>query len=150
VSVYYSRGISGWDTHKDNFATLKNSRLPETDQAVSALLTELEERGLLDETLVYWTGDFGRTPKINKDAGRDHWPPCGTVLMAGGGIRGGREHGSSDNSGAYPHDAPSTPADITATVFSALGLDPSTLIRDQLNRPMPISEGHPITPLLRG
>ncbi|HUG91924.1 MAG TPA: DUF1501 domain-containing protein [Planctomycetaceae bacterium] len=144
VTVYYSRGISGWDTHENNFSTLKNSRLPQTDQALSALLTDLGDRGLLGETLVYWTGDFGRTPKINRNAGRDHWPPCGTVLMAGGGLQGGREYGSSDAHAAYPHDNPTTPADITATVFHALGFDPETLIRDQLNRPMPISEGRPI------
>lgn len=148
VTVYYSRGISGWDTHKDNFNTLKNSRLPETDRAVSSLLSDLAERGLLDETLVYWTGDFGRSPVINKDAGRDHWPQCGSVLMAGGGIQGGRVQGSSDKTGAYPHDAPSRPADITATVFSALGFDPETLVHDQLSRPMPISEGQPIRSLL--
>ena len=147
VTVYYSRSISGWDTHQDNFSTLKNSRLPQTDQALAALLTDLEDRGLLSETLVYWTGDFGRTPKINKDAGRDHWPPCGTVLMAGGGIQGGREVGSSDAHGAYPHDDPATPADITATVFHALGFDPETTIQDQLRRPMPISEGRAISAL---
>ncbi len=144
VTVYYSRGISGWDTHKDNFATLKNSRLPHTDQSVSALLEDLQTRGLLDETLVYWTGDFGRTPKINKDAGRDHWPPCQTVLMAGGGIRGGQVYGASDAIGARPADRPVRPDDITATIFHALGLEPETMVYDQLHRPMPISAGQPI------
>lgn len=148
VTVYYSAGIGGWDTHKDNFKTLQGSRLPETDSALSALLTDLEARGLLDSTLVYWTGDFGRTPKINGDAGRDHWPPCGTVLMAGGGIKGGREYGASDRTGAYPHSDPATPGDITATIFHALGLDPETIIHDQLQRPMPISDGRPLLPLL--
>src|SRR5262249_11816720 len=85
VTVYYSRGIGGLDSHKDNFNILKHSRLPQTDQTVAALLEDLDERGLLGETLVYWTGDFGRSPKVNKDAGRDHWPPCQTVLLAGGG-----------------------------------------------------------------
>jgi hypothetical protein len=148
VTVYYSAGIGGWDTHEQNFSKLKETRLPHTDLALSALLSDLEERGLLDETLIYWTGDFGRTPKVNKTAGRDHWPPCGTVLMAGGGIQGGREYGSSDASGAYPHDDPVTPGDITATVFHALGVDPRTVIHDQLNRPMPISEGRPIAELM--
>ena len=147
VTVYYSRGIGGWDTHKANFDTLKNSRLPQTDESVSALLDDLRVRGLLDETLVYWTGDFGRTPKINKDAGRDHWPQCQTVLMAGGGIRGGQVYGSSDAIGARPSDRPVRPDDITATLFYALGLDPETIIRDQLNRPMPISAGEPIRAL---
>jgi hypothetical protein len=147
VTVYYSRGIGGWDTHKNNFRTLKGSRLPQTDQTLPALLEDLDERGLLDETLVYWTGDFGRTPKINKDAGRDHWPPCQTVLMSGGGISGGRVHGASDREGAYPVSNPHLPDDITATAFHALGLNPKTLIHDQLLRPMPISAGSPIEPL---
>ena len=149
VTVYYSPGIGGWDTHKDNFSTLRKSRLPHTDFALSALLDDLKERGLLDETLIYWTGDFGRTPKINKDAGRDHWPPCQSVLMGGGGIVGGRTFGTSDRTGAHPKDDPVRPDDITATIFHALGLDPATEIRDQLNRPMPISAGQPILPLFQ-
>jgi hypothetical protein len=147
VCVYYSRGISGWDTHKDNFGTLKGSRLPQTDQSVSALLEDLDARGLLGETLVIWTGDFGRTPKINKDAGRDHWPPCQTVLMAGGGIQGGRVYGASDPSGSYPKDQPCRPDDLTATLFHALGFDPETSIRDQLGRPVPIAAGKPLLSL---
>jgi len=147
VTVYYSAGIGGWDTHKDNFSTLKGSRLPHTDLALSALIDDLSERGLLDETLVYWTGDFGRTPKINKEAGRDHWPQCQSVVMFGGGVRGGTVYGASDPSGAYPKDNPLRPDDITATVFHALGLDPETEVRDQLKRPMPISAGQPVLPL---
>lgn len=147
VTVYYSRGIRGWDTHDEIFPTMKDKLLPHTDQAVSALLADLSERGLLDETLVYWTGDFGRTPKINDKAGRDHWPPCQTVLMAGGGIAGGRVHGSSDAGGAYPHDNPAGPEDVTATIFHAMGFSPETMIRDQLGRPMPISHGRPLSPL---
>lgn len=148
VTVYYSPGIGGWDTHKNNFSTLKNSRLPHNDAALAALLDDLHDRGLLDETLVYWTGDFGRTPKVNKDAGRDHWPQCMSVLMAGGGIRGGATYGASDSTGAFPKDDPCRPDDITATVFHAVGLDPATEIRDQLGRPMPISTGTPIRPLI--
>jgi hypothetical protein len=147
VTVYYSAGIGGWDTHKEHFSTLKDSRLPHTDRTLSALLEDLKDRGLLDETLVYWTGDFGRTPRINRDAGRDHWPKCQSVVMAGGGIRGGRTFGASDPTGAFPKDDPVRPDDITATVFHALGFDPRTEIRDQLGRPMPISAGEPITPL---
>src|SRR5262245_28272423 len=147
VTVYYSAGIGGWDTHKDNFVTLKGSRLPHTDAALSALLDDLKDRGLLAETLVYWTGDFGRTPKVNKDAGRDHWPQCMSVVMAGGGVKGGRTYGASDPSGAFPKDDPVRPDDITATVFHALGFDPATEIRDQLGRPMPISAGEPIKAL---
>lgn len=147
VTVYYSRGIGGWDTHQNNFKTLKDSRLPHTDDTLSALLDDLNERGLLDSTLVYWTGDFGRTPKINKEAGRDHWPACQSVVMAGGGIQGGRAYGQSDPTGAYPKDNPLRPDDITATVFHALGFDPKTEIYDQLKRPMPISDGEPIQAL---
>jgi uncharacterized protein (DUF1501 family) len=147
VTVYYSRGIGGWDTHKDNFSTLKGSRLPHTDATLSALLDDLADRGLLDSTLVYWTGDFGRTPKINKDAGRDHWPACQSVVMAGGGINGGRTYGVSDASGAFPKDDPVRPDDITATVFHALGFDQKTEISDQLKRPMPIAAGDPLIPL---
>lgn len=148
VTVYYSAGIGGWDTHKDNFKTLKESRLPQTDLAVSALLEDLAARALLDETLVLWTGDFGRTPKVNKDAGRDHWPPCQTVLMAGGGVRPGVLAGSSDKTGAYPLNDPQKPDDVMATVYHCLGVDPATIIRDQLNRPMPIADGQPISALL--
>ncbi len=144
VTVYYSAGIGGWDTHENNFRTLRESRLPQTDAALAALLDDLAERGLLDETLVLWTGDFGRTPKVNGKAGRDHWPPCQTVLLAGGGVRGGRLIGASDGHGAYPLSDPQRPDDIMASVFSALGLNPETIIHDQLGRPMPIADGRPI------
>ncbi len=149
VTVYYSAGIGGWDTHTNNFSLLKESRLPQTDQAVSALLLDLEARGLLGETLVYWTGDFGRTPKVNKDAGRDHWPQCQTVLMAGGGVRGGFVYGSSDSSGAHPDSKPVLPDDITATVYDALGFDPATEVHDQLGRPIPLSRGRAIAEMFR-
>jgi Protein of unknown function (DUF1501) len=148
VTVYYSAGIGGWDTHKDNFRTLKGSRLPQTDQAVSALIEDLDSRGLLDETMVYWTGDFGRTPKINRDAGRDHWPQCYTTLLAGGGIRRGMVYGSSDSSGAYPKDNPVRPDDLSATIFTILGVDPTSEMRDPLNRPIPISYGSVVNSIL--
>src|SRR4029453_19561695 len=110
-----------WDTHQDNFNRLKTRLVPPMERAFAALLDDLAERGLLDNTLVIWMGDFGRTPTINKDAGRDHWPPCYSVVLAGGGIRGGQIIGSSDRTGAYPVDHPVSPADINATVFQALG-----------------------------
>ncbi|MCI0457366.1 MAG: DUF1501 domain-containing protein [Gemmataceae bacterium] len=150
VTVYYAAGIGGWDTHRDNFTTLSTSRLPNTDVAVSALLADLHERGLLDETLVIWMGEFGRTPRINATSGRDHWPQCYTVLLAGGGVRSGMAHGSSDASGAFPRDNPLRPDDISATLFAAVGLDPATEIRDQLGRPFPISRGEPIEALFTG
>jgi len=150
VTVYYSRGIRGWDMHDTLFPTMKNTLLPHTDGTLSALLDDLKDRGLLDETLVYWTGDFGRTPKVNAKAGRDHWPQCQSIVMAGGGIRGGITYGASDPTGAFPKDDPLRPDDITATVFHALGLDPATEIRDQLGRPVPISAGNPIKALFGG
>jgi hypothetical protein len=147
VNVYYAPGINGWDTHKDNFNILKRTRLPNTDTAVAALLEDLHERGLLGETLVAWCGEFGRTPKINPEAGRDHWPRCYTVLLAGGGLKGGVIYGASDPTGAFPKDDPVRPDDIAATLFAALGFDPATEVRDQLGRPFPISRGKPIRAL---
>ena len=148
VTVYYSAGISGWDTHKQNFKTLKGSRLPQTDLAVSALIEDLQQRNLLDETLILWTGDFGRTPKINKDAGRDHWPACQTVMLTGGGIKLGAVVGTSDKTGAYPLDTSYKPDDIMATMYHQLGINPKTIIHDQLKRPMPIADGKVIKKLL--
>src|SRR5262249_20527115 len=100
-----------WDTHKDNFARLEQTLVPPMERAFGALLEDLQDRGLLETTLVVWMGDFGRTPLINSDAGRDHWPHCYTMVLAGGGIRGGQYYGSSDRTGAYPRDNPVTPAD---------------------------------------
>jgi Protein of unknown function (DUF1501) len=138
-----------WDTHKDNFNQLERRLVPPMDRAFAALIDDLEERGLLDSTLVVWLGDFGRTPTINKDAGRDHWPQCYTALMAGGGIRGGQVVGTSDAIGAYPKDRPVSPADLHATVFSALGYDPQTITyRSPEGRPLPLTDGTPIRELL--
>ena len=138
-----------WDTHKDNFNTLKNRLVPPMEQAYAALIDDLEERGLLDTTLVVWMGEFGRTPKINADVGRDHWPGCYSVLLAGGGIRGGQVVGASDSIGAYPKDRPIRPADIHATMFAALGYDAQHLTyQGPDGRPMPLSEGAIINELL--
>ena len=137
-----------WDTHKDNFNRLQNKLVPPMEQAYVALLDDLSERGLLDETLVIWMGDFGRTPVINKDAGRDHWPQCYSVVLAGGGIRGGRVVGESDAKGAYPKHRPVRPADIHATVFAALGYDFRQTYQTADGRPMPVSDGEPILELL--
>lgn len=137
-----------WDTHKDNFNTLKNKLVPPMEQAYAALLDDLQERGLLDSTLVVWMGEFGRTPKINAEAGRDHWPGCYSVLLAGGGIRGGQVIGASDSTGAYPKDRPLPPADIHATMFAALGYDAQHLsYQGPDGRPMPLSEGTVISEL---
>jgi hypothetical protein len=148
VTVFYSPGIVGWDTHTNNFRLLREKLLPATDQTLPTLIEDLETRGLLDDTLVVWTGEFGRTPKINKDAGRDHWPQCYTLLMAGGGVKRGFVYGASDSKAAYPHEDPCTPDDIAATMFYCLGIDPGTELRNHLDQPVPVSYGTPIMPLL--
>ena len=120
---------------------------PSFDRAFSALLEDLEGRGLLDETLVAVAGDFGRTPRINATAGRDHWPSCYSQLLAGGGIRGGSIYGASDRNAAYVKDRPVSPADFHATILHAFGLSPDTTIRDTLDRPIRVSEGTPLVSL---
>jgi hypothetical protein len=138
-----------WDTHQDNFKKLKNRLVPPMEQAFAALLDDLTERGLLESTLVVWMGDFGRTPLINKDAGRDHWPQCYSMVLAGGGIRGGQVVGESDRAGAHPKSQPVTPADVHATIFTALGYDPHAITYlSPEGRPFPLSEGEPIAALL--
>lgn len=124
-----------WDTHGDNFNKLKNTLLPQFDAAASSLLAELAERGMLERTLVAVLGDFGRTPRINAGAGRDHWNSCYSVLLAGGGLRGGFVYGASDRTGSVPADLPVAPADIIATLYSLLGVDPQMDIHDTLGRP---------------
>ena len=137
-----------WDTHKDNFNALKNRLVPPMDQAYAALLDDLDERGLLDTTLVVWMGEFGRTPKINADAGRDHWPGCYSVLLAGGGIRGGKVIGASDSIGAYPKERPTTPAEIHATIYAALGYDVRSISYQSTDgRPVALTEGTPMSEL---
>jgi hypothetical protein len=138
-----------WDTHQDNFKRLETNLVPPMERAYAALLEDLEERGLLDSTLVVWMGDFGRTPIINKDAGRDHWPQCYTMVLAGGGIRGGQVVGASDATGAYPRERPVTPADIHATVFTALGYNPTAITYQTVDgRPTLLSDGTPVRELL--
>jgi hypothetical protein len=138
-----------WDTHKDNFAALKSRLVPPMEQAYAALLDDLDERGLLDTTLVIWMGEFGRTPKINADAGRDHWPGCYSVLLAGGGIRGGQVIGASDAIGAYPKERPTTPAEIHATVFAALGYDVRNVHYQSTDgRPIALTDGMPMRELI--
>jgi hypothetical protein len=138
----------GWDTHAKNFEVLETELLPYLDQGLSALLDDLQQRGLLEQTLVVVMGEFGRTPRINKNSGRDHWGSCQSVLLAGGGIRGGRVFGSSDRIAAYPASDPVDPVDIHATLFQCLGLDPEQTMYDQLRRPYPLSTGRVLTALL--
>jgi hypothetical protein len=125
-----------WDTHGQNFAKLKNELLPQLDASLASLLEDLEGRGLLDETLVVCMGEFGRTPKVNAQAGRDHWPRCYSLLLAGGGVRGGMVFGKSDRIGSDPAENPVTPHDLIATFYSLLGIAPETELPDQLGRPV--------------
>ncbi len=147
ATVNWSTGGS-WDTHSGNFPSLKGDLLPRLDRSLSALLEDLDQRGLLAETLVVVTGEFGRTPQVNPGGGRDHWAGVYTVLMAGGGIAGGRVHGSSDAQAAYPAEDAVGPWDIAATVFDRFGLPPETEIRDSTDRPSRIARGEPIASIL--
>src|SRR5262249_56454024 len=113
----YSFGDRDWDTHDRNFPTLRDKLLPPTDRGLSALLEDLHNRGLLDETLVVVMSEMGRTPRVNGGAGRDHWSFCYSVLLAGGGVRGGQVYGSSDRGAAYPSTNPVSPADLVATIY---------------------------------
>jgi hypothetical protein len=138
-----------WDTHKDSFRSLKSDLLPRLDRAVSSLLEDLAARGLLDTTLVVVMGEFGRTPLVNRDAGRDHWASVFSVLLAGGGLRGGRVIGSSDSRAAYPRTGALHAHDLFATIYHVLGIDHTTLFHDQQGRPIPVLlQGTPITELL--
>lgn len=156
VNVYFSQSIGGceggWDTHgfnnKPMYPIMKNHLLPITNQTLPTLISDLEERGLLESTLVFWAGEFGRTPKINNLSGRDHWPQCYTVLMAGGGIKKGFVFGSSDSKGAFPAQDPVRPEDLSATIYNQLGISHKTEIKDNLNRPLPISPGKVIQELI--
>ena len=141
--------LDGWDTHQRNFHILRDHRLPVFDQAYSALCEDLDQRGLLDETLLVVMGEMGRTPKINAKGGRDHWSYCSNVLLTGAGIRQGLVHGSSDRIGAYPASHPVEPADLIATIYAAMGLDTTASIMDTAGRPHPIAQhGVPVRDIL--
>jgi hypothetical protein len=147
--------VQNWDTHGDNFRRLKGSLLPPLDRGVSALLDDLEARGLLDETLVLMLGEFGRTPKVTRqpgarEPGRDHWAPCFFGLFAGAGVRGGQVIGRSDRIGAYPATPPYAPDDVGATVYHVLGLDPGSEVRDRQDRPVRLNKGAVIQGLFTG
>lgn len=154
VTVYFSSSIGGrrvneggWDTHGFDdtrmYEIVDKYQHPITDQSLPALLDDLEERGLLEDTLVLWAGEFGRTPKINKNVSRDHWPQCYTALLAGGGVKRGYTYGASDANGMYPDRDPVRPEDLAATMYTLMGIDPATEVRDRGNRPLVIA-GKPI------
>jgi len=137
-----------WDSHIDEPNRLRNVLVPPTDQAFAALLDDLSQRGMLDDTLVVCMAEFGRTPRYNGRAGRDHWGPVFSVALAGAGIRGGTVYGASDRTGAQPRDGRVRPEDLTATILHCLGHHPDTEIRDALNRPIPISRGQVVRQIL--
>ncbi len=141
--------IGGWDTHRGNFDSLSKRLLPQLDQTLSALIQDLDDRGMLDRTIVYCAGEFGRTPKVNKTAGRDHWARSMAVVLAGGGFRRGYAHGSTDESGMAPASDPCTPDDIAATIFHRLGIDPHTELMTSTGRPMQLfRNGNVVSTLL--
>ncbi len=145
VNVYdFKQQGQNWDAHFNNFGQHKNHLLPQADQALAALIQDLDERNLLDSTLIVGLGEFGRTPKINAQGGRDHWPDCYSVLLAGGGVTGGAVYGASDRIGAYPAIDPVTPGDLAATIYWRFGIDPATEIHDQTGRPHRLATGEPI------
>ena len=159
VTVYFAPNIGGqskttggWDTHGFNdtrmFPIVEARHFPITEQTLPTLLEDLDERGLLDETLVVWMGEFGRTPRINSNVSRDHWPQCYCALLAGGGIKRGYTYGASDARGEYPDLNPVRPDDLAATMYHLLGIHPETPVYDTIDRPLPISAGNPILDIL--
>jgi hypothetical protein len=149
--------VQNWDTHSGNFKSLKGRLLPPLDRGVGALLDDLQVQGLLEETLVVVTGEFGRTPRIGSSTGnangrdgRDHWARVFSAVFAGGGVRGGQTIGQSDRMGAYPASRPYTPGDLAATIYRALGVDPDHELHDRLGRPIRLCTGQEIGPLYQG
>ena len=150
AGVTFVTVLSGgeWDTHTDNFRQLKNNSLPKMDSAIPALVNDLYERGLDKRVMVIAHGEFGRTPQINKDAGRDHWPGTACVLFSGGGIRTGRMIGETDRRAAYPVTHPYSPGDVLSTVYHFLGVNDRHVFHDQSGRSFPVlPEGSPIREL---
>ncbi|MFN0055347.1 MAG: DUF1501 domain-containing protein [Planctomycetales bacterium] len=148
VNVYdFRQQGQNWDSHSDNFNQHKKHLLPPADKALAALIEDLDERGLLESTLVVATGEFGRTPRINASAGRDHWPDCYSLLLAGGGVVGGSVLGSSDKIGAFPATQPVTPADLAATIYWRFGITPHAEFHDRTGRPWRLADGLPLESL---
>lgn len=137
-----------WDTHWNNFKHLRERLIPPTDAAIATLLEDLSSRGLLEDTLVVCMGEFGRTPRVNKKAGRDHWPNVQSILLAGAGMPAGTVYGSSDRHGAYPADQAISPRDLTATILHLLGIPLGIEVHDRTNRPLRICDGSPVAGLI--
>ncbi len=139
----------GWDSHADNFKQLKSNLLPKYDQAVAALVSDLCDRGLQNEVLVMAMGEFGRTPKINPQAGRDHWPGAMSILYAGGGLKMGQAVGTTNASAEYPTSKPATPGCVLSTMYHVLGIDYRHVFYDDGQRPLPVlNEGEPVADLV--
>ncbi|MBA62802.1 MAG: hypothetical protein CMJ76_10610 [Planctomycetaceae bacterium] len=148
INVYdFRQQGQNWDSHVNNFPEHKDRLVPPMDKSFAALINDLDQRGLLDTTLVIGMGEFGRTPKINPDAGRDHWPDCYSIVLAGGGVKGGMVYGASDRIGAYPIEKAVTPADLAATIYWRFGINSNADIHDQTGRPHRLADGNPITEL---
>jgi hypothetical protein len=149
VTVYWNSPSlttnESWDTHANALVRMRDHLLPALDRALSTLLDDLAVRGLLDDTLVVWMGEFGRTPRINSNGGRDHWGFCQSVLLAGAGVRGGQVYGSSDAQAAYAAESPVSPDDLAATVFDALGIPLDQELHDAQGRPLPLCTGRPVS-----
>ena len=146
---YIEVGLGGWDTQQNIHTTLADNKLPEMDKAMSALVQDLEERGLREDTAIIWMGEFGRSPRISKifaTPGREHWPHAFTILMAGAGTHGGLVHGATDRYAEYVTDDPVSPEDVTATIFDALGVDPQQSVKSR-NKPHQLSTGRPLLEL---
>lgn len=158
VNVYFAKSIGGankadgWDTHGFNnvpmYPILSDYLLPQTELTLPTLITDLKERGLFESTLIVWMGEFGRTPRLNDIQSRDHWPSCYSALLAGGGVKRGFVHGTSDKQGAFPDKDPVALDDLMATVFELIGIPPQTELRDKLNRPLAVSSGRVTTELI--
>jgi hypothetical protein len=157
VSDCTPNGHHEWDTHNGNFSKLRGTLLPRLDLAYTALMEDLLARGMLEDTVVYLGGEFGRTPRVGQGGvsgagasrdGRDHYPNCFCGVLAGGRTRPGLVHGSSDARAAYPSRDPMTPEDLAATLFAAMGLDPEGVVSTRENRPVPVTHGRPAHALL--
>jgi hypothetical protein len=140
--------LGGWDNHNNIFPTLRNGNGPRLDKGMGALVKDLVERGLWANTVLLWMGDFGRTPKINANAGRDHWARGWSVVVGGGALKGGQVYGATSNDGTDIKDGKCSVGDLFATVYKGLGLDPDTKVRDNLGRPLSIADGKPLKGLV--
>ena len=134
-------GSFTYDMHENNFGLLKDYNLPVLDRCFTALVEDLEHRGLLDSTLIVVMGEMGRSPKINPKAGREHWPQCGFSLLAGGGVRQGAVFGQTDKQAGYPIDHPVSPGDVVATIYQLLGIDPHMTVPDLDSKPVAVAHG---------